>query len=58
MPRCSRYGLLLAQGQCVGPHAVCEVPTFLSNGFKGLSVSALLSLFIASVFVWQEGFVF
>ena len=29
---------------------------FLTNGFKGLSVSALLPLFIALVFVWQKVF--
>lgn len=39
-------------------HPVFETAIFLTNGFKGLSVSALLLLFIASVFVWQKVFVF
>lgn len=39
-------------------HPVFEIPIFLTNGCKGLSVSALLLLFIASVFVWQKVFVF
>lgn len=39
-------------------HPVFEIPIFLTNGFRGLSVSALLLLFIASVFVWQKVFVF
>lgn len=39
-------------------HPVFETAIFLTNGFKGLSVSALLLLFISSVFVWQKVFVF
>lgn len=57
-PACPRLLQSLDPVQPANLHPVLEIPIFLTNGFKGLSVSALLSLFTASVFVWQKASVF